>query len=81
MLLYIKANKMRGNNKKKLLVLVKFLMTSYVAKWFACKQNHRINEGHKHLYTQTKLTKFLEDPVLTITRSRLSTASMSQFSQ
>ena len=54
----MKVNKLRGANKKKPLVLVKFLMTSYVPKRFASKQNHRINEGHKNLYKQTKLTKF-----------------------
>ena len=50
----------------------KFLMTNYVPMWFACKQHIRITEGPKHLYKQTQLTKFLQEPVLTIARGNIS---------
>ena len=71
LLLFMKMHRLKGTNKKNLLVLVKFLMTNYVPMWFACKQHIRITEGPKHLYKQTQLTKFLQEPVLTIARDNI----------
>ena len=71
LLLYLKKNKLKGKNKKNLLVLVKFLMTNYVPMWFTFKQHSKITDAPKHLYTQTQLLKHLQEPVLSIARDNI----------
>ena len=71
LLLFLKKHSLKGKNKKNLLVIVKFLMSNYVPMWFTYKQHTGITEAPKHLYKQTQLMKFLEEPVLSIAKENI----------